>query len=242
MRIYIDNNILISIENKEIKIDDLINFYGKTAEFVYSYIHIQELLEFQDKVENLKYKRFETIEKLTQNKYIRPIPSIDRKFDIVNEHPESVFQTVKKYYFLTNEIRQYANNFDLIDRKKLIEILEIDIKRINNFSEMEVIDYFNNALSKNLEVNLQTIIDSMGILLHDQISSIFNLLDFIGFWKDKKSSKANMARAYDASHAYFAAGCNVFLSNDLRARKKSKVAYAIKGIETNIYEWKINKQ
>jgi len=240
MRIYVDNNILIFIENREINIEDLIMFYGESSEFVYSYIHLQELLEFQGNIETLKNKRFDTIKKLTQNKYIQPIPLIDEKFNIIVENPESVFQMIDKHYFLTNEIRK-ANNFKSIDRKKLIEVLSIDIKKINNYSEQEVIDYFNSALTKNFEINLKSLIDLMGIRLHEQISSIFNLLDFIGFWKDKKSNRANMSRVYDASHAYFATGCDIFITNDLRTRKKSKVAYSIKGIKTKVYEWKIYK-
>jgi uncharacterized protein YutD len=79
----------------------------------------------------------------------------------------------------------------------------------------------------------------MGAFMHEQICSIFNFLDFVGFWKDKNSSKSNMARMYDASHAYFASGCDFFISNDLRARMKSKVAYEFKNIKSQVIDWTI---
>ena len=49
-----ENNILISIEDKKIEITDLRKHFGKNTEFVYSYIHIQELLEAGTGFEALK--------------------------------------------------------------------------------------------------------------------------------------------------------------------------------------------
>ena len=51
-----------------------------------------------------------------------------------------------------------------------------------------------------------------------------------------------MARIYDASHAYFAAGCDIYLSNDRKAVKKSKVAYSLQGINTKVSGWNENSK
>lgn len=79
----------------------------------------------------------------------------------------------------------------------------------------------------------------MGVFLHEQICSIFNLLDMIGYWKDKETTKSNMARVYDASHTYLASGCDFFVTNDNRCSKKAKVAYFLKNVKTEIINWKI---
>jgi hypothetical protein len=131
MKIYVDNNILVSIEDNEISIDDLKGFFGKNAHFVYSYIHLQELMEAKDNFEEHKKKRFDTLQKLTNYIQIRPIISIAKKFYFVLEEPESLLATLREHNDITERLRNSANNFDLVDRDKLMEKLSIDKKRIN---------------------------------------------------------------------------------------------------------------
>lgn len=238
MRIYLDNNILVFIEKKEIDMNDLRNFFGNNTQFVYSHIHINELLEAKNDIEQLQKQRLKTITELTNNYCIKPIPDKASKFIIEIEDPKSILQLIQQFPNLNNLLRNSALNFN-IDRDELIRALSIDRKRINNYSEEEVIIYIDMAINNNLGIGLRSIIDLMGFYMHAQICSIFNLLDFVGFWKDDKSDRTNLGRMYDASHAYFASGCDIYLTNDYRARKKSKVAYSIKGITTKVFEWNI---
>jgi len=237
MRVYLDNNIIVSIENQEFDITDLKNHFGINTEFVYSYIHIQELLEAKNRLEELKENRLETIRRITKNKHIYP-DTLNTKcpFFIIEEDPIHVLQKVQAMSIITDELSQLVKNIDR-NREKFIQALSIDITRINNYSEEEVIETINKAMLNNISLDLKALIDPMGLFLHEQICSIFNILDLIGFWKDKKTERSNMARMYDASHAYFAAGCDIFLSNDRKTVKKSKVAYSLKGINTKVSEW-----
>lgn len=238
MRVYLDNNIIVSVEKNEIDIADLRANFGPNTEFVYSYIHIQELLEAGLGFDKLKENRLETLRKITKNIHIAPyLQNIESEFQFTKEDPVSVLHTVQSFHSKDRtEIKALLQKLDN-NRANLVNALGIDIKRLNNYSENEVIDCINKALITNVYWDLRTFIDCMGLLLHEQIQSIFNILDVIGFWRDKMTEKSNMARSYDASHTYFAAGCNVFVSNDRKCIKKAKVAYSLKNIGTKIVEW-----
>ena len=79
MKIYLDNNIFVSIEDKEIELNELKNIFGSNAKFVYSYIHVLELLEAKKDFEQLKKIRFKTINEVKIFQYftegVQCIPS-----------------------------------------------------------------------------------------------------------------------------------------------------------------------
>ena len=244
MKIYLDNNIFVSIEDKEIELNELKNIFGSNAKFVYSYIHVLELLEAKKDFEQLKKTRFKTINEVTGNYYVfqETNHNSTNLTDFKIERPEFVLNIIRNYNFINDEFRKSLKRFDLIDRKKLIEFLSIDTRRISNYSEEEVIKHINKALTDNLYLPINTFLDLTGDQLSSRIRFLFNLLDYLGYWKDKNSHKANLARLYDASHAYYASECDIFLSNDTRACKKTKVAFELYGIKTNVFDWKKIKQ
>jgi hypothetical protein len=55
-----------------------------------------------------------------------------------------------------------------------------------------------------------------------------------GYWKDKANEKSNYARLWDSSHAFFAAFCDYFISDDKRTRNKARVVYNIYEISTKV--------
>lgn len=229
MRVYLDNNIFVSIENKEFSLDVFMN-NDKKYSYVYSYTHIQELMEAQKNYDELKKNRLKTIKDLTNNAYIYPD---DDQISSKTENPEEVIMTLKKFSGLMNMTRQTVNSFN-IDRAKLISLLGIDEKRINNYTPTEVIEYVDKAIRNRFLIGLNSLIDLSGISLRERISTLFNLMDFVGFWKDKKTARSNLARMYDSSHTYFSSCCDLFVSNDLRARNKAKVAFVFYKIDTKV--------
>lgn len=228
MRVYLDNNIFVSIEYKEIKLDDIKNRGGYS--YVYSYAHIQELLEAKNNFDELKKIRLKTIWDLTNNSYIY---NLNNQIISQIENPEKVILALKMASELFNAIKEATRNFD-VDRRKLISILNIDEKRINNYTPTEVIGYINKATSDRLLIGFDNLIDIAGTTLQEKINTLFNLLDFLGFWKDKKTNRSNLARMYDSSHTYFASICDLFVSNDKRARNKAKVAYELYDLDTEV--------
>ena len=108
---------------------------------------------------------------------------------------------------------------------------------MNNFSPKEVIEHIDFVLNKHLLSGFETIIDLAGTDLHQKIATIFNLLDIVGYWKDRKNLKSDLARMYDSSHAFFSTYCDYFISNDKRARYKTKVAFEIYKIQTQVLSY-----
>lgn len=229
MKVYLDNNILIDIEDKKVNIDSFKSNKNQYSYF-YSYTHIQELMEYSKDFDSLKKIRLKTIFDLTNYSYIFPDGhQISSKI----EDPETVINIHNSFASLMNFTRQKVNSFN-IDRDKLIELLGIDKKRINNYSPAEVIDYIDNLIRSQLLIGFADLVDFSGTTLRDRISTLFNLLDFVGFWKDEKKERSNLARMYDASHTYFASYCDLFVSNDKRARNKAKVAFLFNKVNTTV--------
>jgi hypothetical protein len=69
---------------------------------------------------------------------------------------------------------------------------------------------------------------------NNRFAAVFEILDMIGYWKDKYNAKSNYARLWDSNHAYFSSFCNYFISDDKRTRNKAKVAFHIYNIKTNV--------
>ncbi len=62
--------------------------------------------------------------------------------------------------------------------------------------------------------------------------TLFNLIDAANYWGDKKTAHSNVARLYDAAHAYFAQVCDVLVTKDKRMRAKTKAVYSFLGVKT----------
>lgn len=233
MKVYLDNNIVISIEDGEIELEEFSKLFETKPQFVYSYVHIQELLEANN-LDSLTPKRIRTITEVTNNFYAYPD---GRAIEFKIEDPRSVVKLYQSMKVLNDKMRSSVQNFN-IDRDWLLDKLNINKVEINNISPDKVIEHLNKILASQFIPNFQTLILMAGYSIREQIASIFNFLDFLGYWTDKHNNKANLARMYDASHTYFSSTCDFFISNDKRARNKAKVVYSLHGIQTEVLSFK----
>jgi hypothetical protein len=233
MKVYLDNNILISIEDGQIDINDLRSFFGGDVQFVYSYCHLLELLASNDRFESLHKKRMETIRFVTEIRHISPDIDNDGQFIFERKDPEFLLNIILANSIVFEQMKVNARMIEF-DRERIIKELSIDKKRLNNYSEDEVISRLDESLSNRIGLGLVPLVDLTGQRLHEQICTIFNFLDHVGFWADVYTKKSSIARVYDSSHAYFASGCDYFISNDRKARMKSKVAYKFKNLHNTI--------
>ncbi|PIQ49687.1 MAG: hypothetical protein COW03_03910 [Cytophagales bacterium CG12_big_fil_rev_8_21_14_0_65_40_12] len=233
MRAYLDSNILISIEEGEIKIIELTGMFSTETQFVYSYAHIQELLEASD-LESLIPRRTQTLKNVTNNFYEYPDGFT---IEFKNQDPNSVIKFYQNLKVLNYQLRSTVQSFD-IERDSLLNKLGISKIEMNNIHPDEVVSQLNEILDKQFIPNFQTMIEMSGTSKREQIVSIFNFLDFLGYWTDKPNNKSKMARIYDASHTYFSSACDFFISNDKRARNKAKVAFHMLNIQTKVLSLK----
>ena len=232
MKIYFDNNIFISIEEGEIDFFSVKDKYVRDY-FIYSYAHIQELLEAEKDKESLIKKRLRTISFITENYYVF---ADTYTINFKTEDPLKVVNHFNETILVTTLLRIAAKNFNA-DREKLIKLFEIDTKKINNYEPEELIKNLDEVIRRVMNVSLKGYIDKAGSTFRDNVNTTFNLLDLIGFWKDKKTKKSNLARTYDAAHTFFASACDIFVSNDERARYKAKFIYTLYNVTTKVLSY-----
>ncbi|WBX72943.1 hypothetical protein PG913_08515 [Tenacibaculum pacificus] len=251
---YLDNNILIDIEQGLISIDDLRNNIDENiTEFYYSSAHLQEANEMTAKTDvelkNRLEKRFATISLVTNNNYItQELPS-NKVFSQI-ENPKTVYNTIKDVTSTQSAIKAMLNTISEEQKNDFRERMEIDSKLMNNYSPKEVIEQVNTRSEALGGLSLVGMIEN-GVNLHPQgkemgmgnrFAGVFELLDLIGYWKDKYNSKSNYARLWDASHSFYSSYFDYFVSDDKRTRNKAKVAFEIYGAKTQVVSSKDTKK
>jgi len=242
---YIDNNIFIEIEQKNISKENLVsNIDPNINKVFYSAAHLQEAHEIKGSPQEIKLRlqnRFETISSVTNNNYLFH----ELKTKIVHriiEKPAVVYQTITEVSFGQSVMKGMVNNISEEQKKVFRNGLDLEITKLNNYSPTEVIEQINAKKSAFGGYSLLGLIDHAITLfpnnedfgLHNKFAGVFELLDLVGYWKDKYNEKSNYARLWDSNHAYFASFCDYFISDDKRTRNKANVAFQIFNVKTKV--------
>jgi hypothetical protein len=246
MTAYLDNNIFIYLEKGLFSVADLLeNVNPDITDFFYSASHLQEAKEMTGK-DNLELSvrlktRFKTISEVTRNNYLFQ-ELATRKVHKLVEKPSVVFETINEVSFAQNAMKHMMNLFTEEQKKELRKQLNIDPSVMNNYSPKEVVEQINQKsdllggysfiglIERGIEIHPQG--KQMG--LHNRVAGVFELLDMMGYWKDKYTSKSNYARLWDASHTHFSSYCDFFISDDRNTRNKAKVVFDIYDVDTQI--------
>lgn len=235
---YLDNNIIIDIEQGNVSIETLIsNIDTEIKQFFYSAAHLQEAHEIKGTPTEIKErlkKRFLTISKITNNNYLFH----ELKTKIVHkqiEKPEIVYQTITEVKFGQTAMKSMVNSSNEEQKAVFRNQLNLDITKLNNYSPEEVVEQINEKKEAFGGYSLIGLIDHTITLfpnnkdfgLHNKFGGVFEMLDLVGYWKDKYNEKSNYARLWDSNHAYFSSFCDYFISEDKRTRNKANVAFHI---------------
>lgn len=242
---YLDNNVIIDIEDGKLSIDDLNKlFQDEIKTIFYSSTHIIEAEEMSgnDFLQKLS-KRFNTISKITGNNFLFT-DDISHQVSKQIVSPEEIFE---RHQYHTNGLgvgrlqKPLVNSVDQDQRLLFRTLLEIDPKKINNYSAKEVVkqihskkEAFGNLTLVELIEQASKIVNKTSASTFAKMVGTFEVLDLIGYWKDEYTVKSNFARAQDAAHSAYAAYCDYFVSNDKRTRNKAKVVYDIYSIDTKV--------
>jgi len=247
MTAYLDNNIIVSIENGNYSLDDVKALLpDKKTRFFYSSAHIFEVENFQgnSKIskEELLAIRFDTLKNIFHNNYLYLNLNGNRLTHIM-QSPQQVYETITFVPFGINSIKAFVNLYSKEQKEDIRQQLNIEIQRINNYSITEVIDHLNSKLInwgtqksfiEMIEYGISFHPDGKNFGLHNRIAGVFELLDMLGYWKDKETLTSNYARLWDSYHCFFASYCDFFISDDKRTRYKSKVVYNIYNKNTKV--------
>lgn len=228
MRVYLDNNVLIDIEEHNYCLEDFLLISG--VEYYYSNAHIGELLNGVDKsISKLKERRLSTINAVCGDKYLFQ----DNPFVIryARCKPEHVYENLSQIDFIRRDINELASSFTP-NRVGIMKELQWDVKKVGNFSPEDIFDAIDKEYrSSGYHCGIKEYLLLSEAYTEKTIySSLFNLLDMVGYRKDKN----NVARLYDASHAYYAQKCDVLVSNDARMRVKAEAVYHYRNAHTRV--------
>ena len=232
MKVYLDNNVIVGIEEGDYNLSSFTSL--PCAEYYYSATHLEELLEGKDNPKISVERRLATISNLTGSNHI------------LNgfQDPEFFQKPIQDMYalacsplhaMLRQRINNATNNFN-VDNDRFLEILRL--KRIE-VSNIKTCDIFSEIDRRLLEadnpadrISVKEYLKRSEAVGRSLYCSLFNLLDFACFHKDKPTSHSNIARMHDASHAYYAQLCDVFVSDDKRMRYKTEAVYHYLGVKT----------
>lgn len=228
MKVYLDNNVLVDIEVGKYSVED---FTGMCcATYYYSDAHMNELLEAKGNP------------KVSQGERLRLISQLCGRNNILTgrfEAPEIYEkEPVEMYKFCDIPLRaiiaQHVNTgHDLF--MKLREKLDFDSAIFNNVSPELVLEMVDERMNQKLNIDLMTYLKATEAFGGKPLyHTLFNLIDSANYWGDKKTLHSNVARLYDAAHAYFAQICDVLVTNDKRMRAKTKAVYSFLGVNTNV--------
>ncbi|MFI0426599.1 MAG: hypothetical protein ACH34V_06550 [Flavobacterium sp.] len=245
MTAYLDNNILIELEQKKITKEELIrNINPNITKFFFSSAHLFEADEItglpSEKRERLQ-RRFDIITELTENNYLYnelPTNVVLKRI----QKPEIVYNTITSSSTTKPAMKSMVNPVSNEQKEIFRNGLKLNPIQINNYSPEEVIAQINEkrdafggfTLFGLIEEAKRIQSNGKPVELYDKIIVSIEMLDLIGYWKDKQTEKSNYARLWDGLHAYFSTFCDYFVSNDTRTRYKSKVVFETYGIKTKI--------
>lgn len=247
---YVDNNVIVDFEQNKITRNDLLlNIDQSISAIYYSSAHLQEANEMnqsnKEKFSEWLTERFSSISNLTHNKYFY----LDNASNLVHKYvisPENVYETINQIQGGPNIIKSLIGLISEKDKISFRDLLQIDMKRINNYSPEEVIEHITikmknfsgYSFSDLIELGINKHPSGQTFGLHNRIAGVFEFLDMVGYWKDQFNKKSNYARLWDSYHTFFSAYCGYFISNDKRTCKKAKVAFELYGIKTEVVNTK----
>lgn len=245
MKAYLDFNIIVSLRKGEITLDNLKQIDNNIRDFPFSASHIQEIdnishtdLNTRDEYIN---QHLETIKTTSNNLYF--YLKMNNEVQLINEPPSEVLKTIREVPFAKATMQSFVNLTNANQKEEVRNNLDIKINEVNNYSPKDVIDYFDAILEKSnctfldlIENSIKLNVNGDTFGLSERFAVAYEMLDLFGYWKDKQTDTSNYARLWDSNHAFFAAHCNYFISNDHRNRSKARVVYYLYNIGTKVID------
>lgn len=227
MRVYLDNNVLVDIEEGVLSLSD---FCSKSqSAYFFSEVHMDELMNGLETHPELKGIRLKTLGELCRKNYILP-GVFSQDLEIEERDVQSAYDLSLRFKFLHDQIYQFTKSMKF-DRDAILNSLVLEKKEVGNYKPEEVLGLINEKMNARWGYDIPTYLKMQDALFgRTEYNALFNLLDFVCYWRDK----SHVARLYDASHAYFAQKCDVLVSNDKRMRYKAAAVYSYFGVNTKV--------
>jgi len=244
---YLDYNIFTAIEDGELSIESILSNVDRSIiAFPFSAGHIQEVDNIKGKTERERKKfidkRLNTIRQISDRIYLyQELPTNEVHW--LKEDPEQVLETITQVPFGKTAMKMFTNLFTAEQKDEFRQNLGVDPKLLNNYSPQQVVGHLNTKLTnwgtqdtfiEMIEKSISFHPNGKSFGLNNRIAGAMELLDMLGYWKDRETENSNYARLWDSNHTFFASHCDFFISNDKKTRYKARVIYDIYGINTKV--------
>jgi hypothetical protein len=230
IKVYLDNNIIVDIEDGKILVDLFLN-RGDCA-YYFSQAHIEELLEAKGNPKVSQKGRLNLLSKLCGKNHI--LTGVVDIPEFVDKEPIEMYNLLCNTYSLRQPINQAVNQFDLF-ASRIQQELGFDTIQFNNEPPEDVLRLIDNRMNERLYIDLITYLNETEACKGKSLyNTLLQLIDMANYWGDKKTNRSNIARRYDASHAYFAQLCDILVTNDRRMSMKVQAIYSFLGVKTRV--------
>lgn len=228
MRVYLDNNVLIDIVQGNLNEEEFLS--KPNTEYYYSDAHLGELLEARGNSKVSQEGRVDLISRICGQNCILS--------GVLND-PEFIQMDVREMYRIADTpLRSVINSMAAkganIFEKVRIE-LDFESRQFNNESPEKVLGIIDERMKEKLGIGLIPYLLSSeafgGKVLY---YTLLNIIDTANYWGDDKTDHSEVARLYDASHAYSAIICDALVTSDRRMMAKVKAIYSFLGIKTKV--------
>ena len=228
MRVYLDNNVLVDIEDGKYNLSDFMSI--PDVEYYYSDAHLIELLEAVENPKVSQEGRIELISEICGQNCILQNPYAEPEF---LQKPASEMYNIANTPYMRSIRARFIKMGDVFERIRLL--LGFDCKTFNNERPENIFGILDCRMQEKLQIGLlEYLISSEALSGRPLFSTLLNIVDAANYWRDVKTNHSDVARLHDASHAYFAQICDVLVTNDRRMRIKVTAIYSFLGISTTV--------
>jgi len=244
LKIYLDSNIIVQLENKQLSKEDIFNVIPNKIDskvlIYYSYAHLVELNESFHTDEDVKKmwinKRLDCLKSISEGWFL-DITSELNEMNLSEVDPRAAFNKMGTDKVVNKRIKYYVNGISHETRNIILKLSGINKGEFNNFDSEKVMDKIDEELRKTGLNSIEELVGNYYNLSHpfelsDVITKIFELLDLFGYCSDKQTEKSNFARTLDSNHCFYGAYSDFFITNDRRTRMKSNQVYKYCGLKT----------
>lgn len=226
MRVYLDNNVLVDVEQGKIKEVDLRS--KPNTEYYYSDAHLGELLEARGNPKVSHDGRLDLITRICGHNCV---------LSGVLSDPEFIKKDVYEMYRIADTPIRSAISTMAIRGAEIFEKVRLRLgfegRQFNNEPPEKVLAIIDERMKEKLGIGLMPYLLSSeafgGKVLY---YTLLNLIDTANYWGDTKTDHSEVARLYDASHSYSAIICDSLVTSDKRMMAKVKAIYSFLGVKT----------
>lgn len=213
---YLDNNIIVGIEDGDYTIEQFLN--KNNYSYYFSQAHLEELLEAKDNPKVSQEGRLNLLAKLCGRNYI--LTGVDNIPEFFDKEPIEMYYLLKNISLIRHLLTQSVSQGDKI-ASLFRHKLGFDPKQFNNEAPEEILGIIDDRMKDKICIDLYTwLIQTESNNVRTIYHALLQIIDMANYWGDKKTTHSNVARLYDASHAYFAQISDVLVTNDTKMRKK----------------------